>query len=216
MSEKKRASNHSSADSAETIRTEDGIGHNRRAMMKLAAGTGASALALPGLATADRDSNSKNMETTSRGPSQKPPQRRYKWVDEEYLVDPEDRNKDGWVEFETGTTEGISLQSHNQDPGQRTFGGELGVKGLSITLEAVIGDCEGEFTVGALGQSTTHTLTCSNACQKNRLDGGVAYIEYDICYDWDVNELTYEVKSCTWHFTGWSCGHKKIESFITK
>lgn len=174
----------------------------RRKIMKLASGTAASAFILPGIAAAEDDTTNKRygqaQKTTSpeiraEKAAREGKEWNEKWIDE-------DRMNETWVDTEPVTT----------TQGGRKVQAKIGVKGISIGVEAYFGNCNGwvEFTV--FGQNARYTLTCSNACASPHYDAGAAYVDLETCVNWNTKSLRVYAKGCVWHVSGWSCASKEV------
>jgi hypothetical protein len=178
------------------LRSNDGTMPSRRKILKMAAGTGAGALTFPGLAAADDGSvGDHSAKTREEKAAEVGKEWNEDWIEE-------DKIGEDWGDLEIevdDTTIGPA------DRGPRTVGDEFGIQGITVTVRARFENCRGEVTIGALGQSATRTLTCSGVCESIRLDGGAAYFDGRVCYNWNTHTLTIEGSGCIWHLTSWTC-----------
>ena len=196
-------------------KAKEKVQSNRRKLMKTAMGVGASSLVVPGLAAASNDSESTTSTEDESSGSSKKMTRAEKAAQNGVDWNPnwvnENRINETWVEGETSTSDesrdftssGATTQKTRS--GSRTFG----IKGINVTVEWSFGPCEGWVEMRAFGQSERNTLTCSDVCKSYHLDGGAAYVDLDVCYNWDTDTLEVTAEGCIWEVSSWSCGSHK-------
>lgn len=182
--------------------------------MKTAAGVGAGSIVVPGLAAASDDSESTTTEEESSESSEKMTRAEKAaqngvdwnsdWVDE-------DRIDETWADVEMSTSyESQDVTSSDATVQKtRSGSGSFGIKGISVQLEWYFGPCEGWVEITVFGQSKRQTLTCSEYCRSYHYDGGAAYVDLDVCYNWDTNTLEISAEGCVWELSNWSCASQE-------
>lgn len=188
--------------------SDEEVQSNRRKLMKTAAGVGAGSLVVPGFAAASDDSTSADKEsdessekmTRAEKAAEKGVDWNSNWVDE-------DRINETWAEVNTSTSYKSQDVTSSDVTTQKTRSGSgsIGIKGISIELEWYFGPCEGWVEVTVFGQSKRQTLTCSEVCRSYHLDGGAAYVDLDVCYNWDTDTLEVTAEGCVWELSSWAC-----------
>ena len=174
---------------------------SRRKLLRMASGAGASILVLPELAAADSpEKGERSSDRMTR--AEKAAEEGKEW-DESWIN--EDRIDETWANVDSQSVVTV------QDQGARRIGGTIGFKGISITIEAYLAECEGWVEVGALGQTQRLTVTCSETCRVFHFDAGAAYFDIDVCVNWDTKTITAQIEGCVWHLTDWSCGSMSAE-----
>lgn len=180
---------------------------SRRELLKLTGGIGASTLTFTGAASAGRGRGrgkrkgkkpEKGDNSTGLTRTQKAKRAGKEW-DEEWIV--EDRIGETWVgkieESNRVTAQGVQ---------RRELDIEIGFKGISIGISGYLGECEAELQVELLGQTRRNSLSCPNVCNFRHYDAGAAYLDVELCVNWNTKELEVNVDGCLWKVTGWDCG----------
>jgi len=164
--------------------------------MKLAAGSGASTLFLPGTVSAETGPDRlKSTDTDSNN----------EWV--EIQSDPEVKHN---PEIQNKST--ISVQ---QDREARTVGDTISVFGIEIGIEITFGNnCNADLEITMLSQSyNVGYEDCEYTCEGGKLDAAAAYFDFESCYDpLTGNTVSMEGEACIWNpLDGWKCTTNEVE-----
>jgi hypothetical protein len=102
------------------------------------------------------------------------------------------------------TTETFSKNQTN------CLGIDATLAGIDFTFEVCFSPCEAELTVTAFDQSESTTVTCSEYCRSLSLNAGAAYIDIEVCFNWDLNCVDLNAEGCVWEITRWNCDTTNI------
>lgn len=168
----------------------------RRSILQQSAGIGISALAFSGAAAAQGKSSGKGKGSGSMTRQEKAAEEGKEW-DESWVN--EDRMDESWIEYHQGSSDQVSTLA------RRDLDVTIGIKGININISGYLGECAGALEVSALGQTIRYSLDCPTVCRFENIDGGAAYIDYELCVNWDTKTISFEVKGCAWTVTDWEC-----------